>query len=120
MSAPTLDRIDHIAADETALDGLRVEGKSHLISGRTNSPRKMSRCDDSCRFSPCIAMMLVPNFGTRSTIRAPAPSKGGGGSMRSLIIAQGGGPTAVINQTLCGAISAARRLDSSLRILGAR
>jgi 6-phosphofructokinase 1 len=40
--------------------------------------------------------------------------------MRSLIIAQGGGPTAVINQTLCGAISAARRLDPTLRILGAR
>jgi 6-phosphofructokinase 1 len=40
--------------------------------------------------------------------------------MPSIVIAQGGGPTAVINQTLCGAISAARRLDPSLRILGAR
>jgi 6-phosphofructokinase 1 len=40
--------------------------------------------------------------------------------MPSMIIAQGGGPTAVINQTLCGAISAARRLDPGLRILGAR
>src|SRR4051812_16116256 len=40
--------------------------------------------------------------------------------MQSLIIAQGGGPTAVINQTLCGAIMAARRLDPGLRILGAR
>jgi ATP-dependent phosphofructokinase / diphosphate-dependent phosphofructokinase len=29
-------------------------------------------------------------------------------------------PTAAINQTLCGAILAARRLDASLRILGAR
>jgi len=40
--------------------------------------------------------------------------------MASIVIAQGGGPTAVINQTLCGAISAARRLDPGLRILGAR
>ena len=40
--------------------------------------------------------------------------------MRSIVIAQGGGPTAVINQTLCGAIEATRRLDPSLRILGAR
>jgi ATP-dependent phosphofructokinase / diphosphate-dependent phosphofructokinase len=40
--------------------------------------------------------------------------------MRSIIIAQGGGPSAVINQTLCGAITAARRCDPSLRILGAR
>src|SRR5450631_1822830 len=43
-----------------------------------------------------------------------------GGSMPSIVIAQGGGPTAVINQTLCGAILAARRHDPSLRILGAR
>ena len=40
--------------------------------------------------------------------------------MPSIVIAQGGGPTAVINQTLCGAILAARRNDPSLRILGAR
>ena len=40
--------------------------------------------------------------------------------MPSIVIAQGGGPTAVINQTLCGAVGAARRLDPSLRILGAR
>ncbi|MDX7949768.1 diphosphate--fructose-6-phosphate 1-phosphotransferase [Lichenihabitans sp. Uapishka_5] len=40
--------------------------------------------------------------------------------MSSFIIAQGGGPTAVINQTLCGAIAAARELDPSIRILGAR
>ena len=40
--------------------------------------------------------------------------------MSSIVIAQGGGPTAVINQTLCGAIMSARRLDPSLRILGAR
>jgi 6-phosphofructokinase 1 len=40
--------------------------------------------------------------------------------MPSIVIAQGGGPTAVINQTLCGAILAARRLDPSVRILGAR
>jgi ATP-dependent phosphofructokinase / diphosphate-dependent phosphofructokinase len=40
--------------------------------------------------------------------------------MPSIVIAQGGGPTAVINQTLCGAILAARRRDPSLRILGAR
>ena len=31
--------------------------------------------------------------------------------MPSIVIAQGGGPTAVINQTLCGAILAARRHD---------
>lgn len=40
--------------------------------------------------------------------------------MSSIVIAQGGGPTAVINQTLCGAVIAARRHDPSLRILGAR
>src|SRR5258707_7726196 len=40
--------------------------------------------------------------------------------MPSIVIAQGGGPTAVINQTLCGAIHAARRHDPSVRILGAR
>ncbi|WP_342711723.1 diphosphate--fructose-6-phosphate 1-phosphotransferase [Bradyrhizobium sp. B124] len=40
--------------------------------------------------------------------------------MPSIVIAQGGGPTAVINQTLCGAILAARRHDPSLQILGAR
>jgi ATP-dependent phosphofructokinase / diphosphate-dependent phosphofructokinase len=40
--------------------------------------------------------------------------------MSSIVIAQGGGPTAVINQTLCGAILAARRHDPSLQILGAR
>src|SRR5882757_4308552 len=40
--------------------------------------------------------------------------------MPSIVIAQGGGPTAVINQTLCGAILAARRHNPSLRILGAR
>jgi 6-phosphofructokinase len=40
--------------------------------------------------------------------------------MPSIVIAQGGGPTAVINQTLCGALVAARRHDPSLRILGAR
>ncbi len=40
--------------------------------------------------------------------------------MTSILIAQGGGPTAVINQTLCGAISTARQRDPSLRILGAR
>lgn len=40
--------------------------------------------------------------------------------MTSIVIAQGGGPTAVINQTLAGAIRAARRLDPGLRILGAR
>jgi ATP-dependent phosphofructokinase / diphosphate-dependent phosphofructokinase len=40
--------------------------------------------------------------------------------MPSIVIAQGGGPTAVINQTLRGAILAARKDDPSLRILGAR
>lgn len=40
--------------------------------------------------------------------------------MPSIVIAQGGGPTAVINQTLAGAVVAARRHDPSLRILGAR
>ena len=40
--------------------------------------------------------------------------------MPSIVIAQGGGPTAVINQTLCGAILAARRHAPSVRILGAR
>ena len=40
--------------------------------------------------------------------------------MSSIVIAQGGGPTAVINQTLCGAITAARARDPGLRILGAR
>ena len=36
--------------------------------------------------------------------------------MPSIVIAQGGGPTAVINQTLCGAILAAREYDPSLRM----
>ena len=40
--------------------------------------------------------------------------------MPSFVIAQGGGPTAVINQTLCGAIAKARALDPGLRVLGAR
>src|ERR1700732_4926052 len=40
--------------------------------------------------------------------------------MPSIVIAQGGDPPAVINQTLCGAILAARRHDPSVRILGAR
>lgn len=40
--------------------------------------------------------------------------------MASIVIAQGGGPTAVINQTLCGVIATARKRDPSLRILGAR
>jgi ATP-dependent phosphofructokinase / diphosphate-dependent phosphofructokinase len=40
--------------------------------------------------------------------------------MPSFVIAQGGGPTAVINQTLCGAIAKARELDPGLRVLGAR
>ena len=40
--------------------------------------------------------------------------------MASLVIAQGGGPTAVINQTLCGVIASARKRDPSLKILGAR
>src|SRR5258708_24311325 len=40
--------------------------------------------------------------------------------MPSIVTAGGGGPTAVINQTLCGAILAARRHDPALRILGAR
>ena len=33
--------------------------------------------------------------------------------MPSIVIAQGGGPTAVINQTLCGAILAARAMYNS-------
>lgn len=40
--------------------------------------------------------------------------------MSSIVIAQGGGPTAVINQTLVGAVTAAQRLDPATRILGAR
>ena len=40
--------------------------------------------------------------------------------MASIVIAQGGGPTAVINQTLAGAIATVRRRDPSLKILGAR
>ena len=40
--------------------------------------------------------------------------------MASIVIAQGGGPTAVINQTLAGAVATARRLDPSLKILGAK
>src|SRR5260370_22051738 len=40
--------------------------------------------------------------------------------MPSIVTARGGGPTAVINQTLYGAILAARRHDPALRILGAR
>ncbi|MEX0852610.1 MAG: diphosphate--fructose-6-phosphate 1-phosphotransferase [Bauldia sp.] len=36
------------------------------------------------------------------------------------VIAQGGGPTAVINQTLAGAVIEARRLDKHAKVLGAR
>src|SRR5690606_19045762 len=36
------------------------------------------------------------------------------------VIAQGGGPTAVINQTLAGATLAARRMHPGARVLGAR
>ncbi|WP_127521569.1 diphosphate--fructose-6-phosphate 1-phosphotransferase [Mesorhizobium sp. Z1-4] len=38
---------------------------------------------------------------------------------RTIVIAQGGGPTAVINQTMAGAVVEARRRDSNARILGA-
>lgn len=38
---------------------------------------------------------------------------------RTIVIAQGGGPTAVINQTMAGAVVEARRRDSNVRILGA-
>jgi ATP-dependent phosphofructokinase / diphosphate-dependent phosphofructokinase len=40
--------------------------------------------------------------------------------MPSIVIARGGGPTAVINQTLCGAILGARRHIPSLRLLEMR
>lgn len=40
--------------------------------------------------------------------------------MASIVIAQGGGPTAVINATVAGAVQAARRRDPSLQVLGAR
>src|SRR5205823_7737509 len=39
---------------------------------------------------------------------------------RTYVIAQGGGPTAVINQTLVGAVLEARKRDPKARILGAR
>lgn len=38
----------------------------------------------------------------------------------TFVIAQGGGPTAVINQTLAGAVAEIRRRDPKARILGAR
>ena len=38
---------------------------------------------------------------------------------RTIVIAQGGGPTAVINQTMAGAVIEARQRDSNVRILGA-
>ncbi len=38
---------------------------------------------------------------------------------RTIVIAQGGGPTAVINQTMAGAALEARRRDPSTRVLGA-
>jgi ATP-dependent phosphofructokinase / diphosphate-dependent phosphofructokinase len=38
---------------------------------------------------------------------------------RTIVIAQGGGPTAVINQTMAGAVVEARRRDANTRILGA-
>ncbi len=39
---------------------------------------------------------------------------------RTFVIAQGGGPTAVINQTLAGAVIAARRRHGDVRVLGAK
>jgi 6-phosphofructokinase 1 len=38
---------------------------------------------------------------------------------QTIVIAQGGGPTAVINQTMAGAVIEARRRDAGTRILGA-
>ncbi|MEX0956449.1 MAG: diphosphate--fructose-6-phosphate 1-phosphotransferase [Rhizobiaceae bacterium] len=38
---------------------------------------------------------------------------------RTIVIAQGGGPTAVINQTMAGAVIAAKRRDPNVRVLGA-
>jgi 6-phosphofructokinase 1 len=38
---------------------------------------------------------------------------------RTIVIAQGGGPTAVINQTMAGAVLEARRRDPKTRVLGA-
>ena len=40
--------------------------------------------------------------------------------MASIVLAQGGGPTAVINGTLSGAIQRIRKLDPTLTILGSR
>jgi ATP-dependent phosphofructokinase / diphosphate-dependent phosphofructokinase len=37
----------------------------------------------------------------------------------TFVIAQGGGPTAVINQTLAGAVVEAKRRDPKARVLGA-
>ena len=39
---------------------------------------------------------------------------------RVFVIAQGGGPTAVVNQTLAGAVMQARRVYSNAKVLGAR
>lgn len=39
---------------------------------------------------------------------------------RTFVIAQGGGPTAVINQTLAGVVVEAKRRDPKARVLGAR
>ncbi len=38
---------------------------------------------------------------------------------RTIVIAQGGGPTAVINQTMAGAVIEAKRRDRGVRVLGA-
>jgi ATP-dependent phosphofructokinase / diphosphate-dependent phosphofructokinase len=40
--------------------------------------------------------------------------------MASIVIAQGGGPTAVINSTLSGAIQRVRQLDPTITVLGSR
>ena len=94
---------------------MRIEGRS--VSDRVRAlgmgPRPISPL--SLRgvlvFIEASWQRATPNAGEKTI---------GGETMPSIVIAQGGGPTAVINQTLCGAIGTARRLDPGLRILGAR
>ncbi len=92
---------------ETVADGCKAR-RTRLVWPRQGFPDRSKRSDPG---SPARILKLCIRKNT---------GLAAGGSMSSIVIAQGGGPTAVINQTLCGAIVAARRHDPSLRILGAR
>ena len=107
----------HIAAIESfghatdaAFDGvLGTIARQSFEAQRAAEFRPVSRNDDPTRQRKTRPISV--RGGARGV---------GGGSMPSLVIAQGGGPTAVINQTLVGATLAARKRYPGAAMLGAR